>query len=157
MLSGRIGSAFLTDGGGVVGGFFGGGLFGGGRKGSRGAPEGTALGGGRKRRVKLGGVNSLKRRLGERYWMKGVVSVDVVHGVRKNAHRLPRVVGGRVAKPTNEVLIATKLVGGKARNETAVNDAVDDELTVGQRAVTTRGDERIRHKAGNVERVVETA
>ena len=139
MLSGRIGGAFLTDGGGVVRGLFGGSLFGSGRKGSRGAPEGTALGGGRKRRVKLGGVNRLKRRLGERYRMEDVVGVDVVHGVRENTHRFPRVVRGSVAKPTDEVLIATKLVGGKARNETTVNDAVDDELTVGQRAVTPLG------------------
>ena len=63
--------------------------------------------------------------------MEDVIGVDVVHSVRENAHRLPRVVSGSVAKPADKVFIATKLVGGKPRNEATVNDAIDDKFAIG--------------------------
>ena len=95
-----------------------------------GASEIAALGGGRKGGGELGGVGRLMRWLDQRDGMEEVVGVYVVHGIREDAHWFPSVVGGSIAKPVHEVLIATKLVRREARDEAAVSDAVDDVLTV---------------------------
>ena len=65
--------------------------------------------------------------------MEEVVGVYVVHGIReepRTAHWFPSVVGGGIAKPVHEVLVAAKFVRREARDKAAVSDAVDDVLTV---------------------------
>ena len=89
--------------------------------------------------------------------MEEVVGVYVVHGIREDAHGLPSVVGGGIAKPVHEVLVAAKFVRREARDEAAVSDAVDDVLAVRQRTVAFGGNERVRHQAGDVESIVEAA
>ena len=97
---------------------------------ARGASESAALGGGRKGGGELGSVGKLMRWLGQRDGMEEVVGVYVVHGIREDAHWFPSVVGGGIAKPVHEVLVAAKFVRREARDEAAVSDAVDDVLTV---------------------------
>ena len=84
-----------------------------------------------------------------------VVSIDSRHGVDKVGQPLPSVVGGTIAKPTNQELVAREVIGRVSGEQAAIDNAVDSVLTGSD--LVAIDDEGVRDETRDMKGVMESA